>query len=246
MMRKTLLTISSSGDFSVTIKNISKDKYHATPVQRSVKSVQEALIQGLNKDLTVLTSTFEWSVVSEMELAASESALGTIVSQGTTEWTINKRSLPAGIYQVKFNVTLAVGDPVSSKILNAFDYGFIEVIAAPLRAILDGGSSVRWGSEQNVTVDGSLSYDADIGPGIHTGLNFSWSCRSATSVSNTCFGSFQDERNLNRTIITIDPSKLEIDKTFFLRLTVSKDVRSSYAEMSFEIIAGEIPQVTLR
>ena len=230
----------------MTITNISKDKYHATPVQRSVKSVQEALIQGLNKDVTVLKSAFEWSIVSEMELASSESALGTIVSQGTTEWTINKRSLPTGIYQVKFNATLAVGDPTFSKILNAFDYGFIEVIAAPLRAILDGGSSVRWGSEQNVTVDGSLSYDADIGPGIHTGLNFSWSCRSATSVSNTCFGSFQDERNLNRTIITIDPSKLEIDKTFFLRLTVSKDVRSSYAEMSFEIIAGEIPQVTLR
>ena len=50
----------------MTIRNISKDKYHATPVQRSVKSVREALIQGLNKDLTVLTSAFEWSVVSEM------------------------------------------------------------------------------------------------------------------------------------------------------------------------------------
>ena len=245
-MRKTLLTISSSGDFSVTIKNISKDKYHATPVQRSVKSVQEALIQGLNKDLTVLTSTFEWSVVSEMELASSESASGTKVSQGTTEWTINKRSIPAGIYQVKFNATLAVGDPGSPKILNAFDYGFIEVISAPVRAILDGGSSVRWGSKQNVTVNGSLSYDADIGPGIHTGLNFSWSCRSDTSVSNTCFGSFQNKGDLNYGSISIDTSKLEINRAFFLRLTVSKDVRSSYAEMSFEIAEGEVPQVTLR
>ena len=245
-MRKILLTISSSGDFSVTVKNISKDKYHATPVQRSVKSVQEALIQGLNKDLTVLTSTFEWSVVSEMELASSESASGTKVSQGTTEWTINKRSIPAGIYQVKFNATLAVGDPGFPKILNAFDYGFIEVISAPVRAILDGGSSVRWGSKQNVTVNGSLSYDADIGPGIHTGLNFSWSCRSDTSVSNTCFGSFQNKGDLNYRSISIDTSKLEINRTFSLRMTVSKDVRSSYAEMSFEIAEGEVPQVTLR
>ena len=230
----------------MTIRNISKDKYQATPVQRSVKSVREALIQGLNKDLTVLTSTFEWSVVSEMELAASELAQGTIVSQGTTEWTINKRSIPAGIYQVKFNVTLAIGDPASPKVLNAFDYGFIEVIAAPVRAILDGGSSVRWGSKQNVNVDGSLSYDADIGPRIHTGLNFSWSCRSDAFVSNTCFGSFQNEGDSNPAIITIDPSKLEIDKTFFLRLNVSKDLRSSFAEMSFTIAAGEVPQVTLR
>ena len=230
----------------MTIRNISKDKYQATPVERSVKSVREALILGLNKDLTVLTSTFEWSVVSEMELGASESALGTIVSQGTTEWTINKRSIPAGIYQVKFNATLAIGDPASPKVLNAFDYGFIEVIAAPVRAVLDGGSSVRWGSKQNVTVDGSLSYDADIGPGIHTGLNFSWSCRSDTFESNTCFGSFQNEGDSNPAFITIDPSKLEIDKTFFLRLNVSKDVRSSFAEMSFTIAAGEVPQVTLR
>ena len=230
----------------MTIRNSSKDKYQATPVQRSVKSVREALIHGLNKDLIVLKSTFEWSVVSEMELAASESALGTIVSQGTTEWTINKRSIPAGIYQVKFNATLAVADPASPKILNAFDYGFIEVIAAPLRAILDGGSNVRWGSKQNVTVNGSLSYDADIGPGIHTGLNFSWSCRSNTSVSNTCFDSFLNEGDLNRTIITVDPSKLEIDRTFFLKLNVTKDVRSSSAEMSFTIAAGEVPQVTLR
>ena len=95
-------------------------------------------------------------------------------------------------------------------------------------------------------MNGSLSYDADIGPGIHTGLNFSWSCRSDTSVSNTCFDSFLNEGDLNRTIITVDPSKLEIDRTFFLQLNVTKDVRSSSAEMSFTITAGEVPQVTLR
>ena len=243
------LTILFSGDFSVTIRNISKDKYLATPVQRSIKSIQEALIQGLRDDVTILTSTFEWSIVSEKELAVSESALGTIVSQGTAEWTINRRSIPAGIFQVKFNATLTVGDPASPQTLNAFDYGFIKVIAAPVRAIIDGGSSVRWGSKEIVTVDGSLSYDADIGPGIHTGLNFTWSCLNEdgnTSVSDTCFGSFYGERNVSSTVISIDPSKLEIGKTYVLRLTVSKDVRNSFAEMSFEIAAGEVPQVTLR
>ncbi|XP_022798738.1 uncharacterized protein LOC111336838 [Stylophora pistillata] len=240
------ISCEADGDFSVTIRSISKDKYHATPVQRSVKSVLEALIQGLHNDLIVLKSTFEWSVVSEMELAVSESALETIVSQGTTEWTIKRRSVPAGIYQVKFNATITVGDPVSPQVLNAFDYGFIEVIAAPVRAIIDGGSSVRWGYKNIATVDGSLSYDADIGPGIHTGLNFTWSCRNDTSVSNTCFDSFRGERNINSTVIRIEPSKLEIDKTYFLRLSVSKDVRSSFTEMSFAIAAGEVPQVTLR
>ena len=130
--------------------------------------------------------------------------------------------------------------------LNAFDYGFIEVIVAPVRAIIDGGSSIRWGSKNIVTVDGSLSYDADIGPGEHTGLNFTWTCRNDTNVSNTCFGSFHGEGNVSSTIIRIDPSGLEINKTYSLRLTVSKDMRSSFAEMSFAITAGEVPQVTLR
>ena len=233
----------------MTIRNISKDKYHATSVERSVKTVQEAIIDGLTDDVTVLTSTLEWRIVSESELAASESAEGTLVSQGTAEWTIYRRSIPAGIYQVKFNALFTVGDPALPRTLKAFDYGFIKSIAAPVRAIIDGGSSVRWGSKEIVTVDGSLSYDGDIGPGSHTGLNFTWSCLHSegnASMSNDCFGSFVGQENSSSTGISIDPSQLEVKKTYVLRLTVSKNDRSSFAEMSFEIAAGEVPKVTLR
>lgn len=48
------------------------------------------------------------------------------------------------------------------------------------------------------------------------------------------------------TAVSIDPSPLEIGSAYFLRLNVTKDERSSVAEMSFEIAAGEIPQVALR
>ncbi|KAL9954033.1 hypothetical protein ACROYT_G041521 [Oculina patagonica] len=239
------------GDFSVTIRNISKDKYHAIVVERSVKSVQEAIIQGLNNDLTVMSSTLEWRIISEAELAASESADGTLVSQGTTEWTINRRSIPAGIYQVKFTAEYTIGDLSFSQNVTAFDFGFIEVIPAPVRAIIDGGSSVRWGSAEIVTVDGSLSYDGDIGPGDHTGLNFTWSCTDAddiATISNDCFGSFVGEVNEFSTAISIDPQagQLQVGKAYVLGLTVSKDNRSSFCEMLFEIAAGEVPQVALR
>lgn len=196
----------------------------------------------------MLKSVLEWRLVSEAELAASGSADGTLVSQGTAEWIINRRSVPAGIYQVKFAVSITIGDPAFPQTLKAFDYGFIQVIAAPLRAIIDGGSSVRWGSTETVTVDGSLSYDGDIGPGAHAGLNFTWSCIDLvdnTSVDYGCFGAFTNE-NVNATAINIDTTQLEIGKAYVLRLTVSKDTRSAIAEMSFEIAAGEIPQVTLR
>lgn len=190
----------------------------------------------------------EWRLVSEAELAASESAEGTLVSQGTAEWVLNRRSVPAGIYQVKFAASITIGDPAFPQTLKAFDYGFIQVIAAPLRAIIDGGSSVRWGSTETVIVDGSLSYNGDIGPGNRTGLNFTWSCRETVqnaSLSNDCFGAFVME-NVTSATIGISTRQLAVGKKYILRLTVSKDVRSSSAEISFEIAAGEIPRVTLR
>ena len=238
-----------TGDFSVTIRNISKDKYHATVVKRSLKSVKEAIILGLQSDAKVLASTLEWRIITEAEMSASESEEGTLVSQGTTDWTINRRSIPAGIYQVKFTASYKIGDPALPQTLTAFDYGFIEVIAAPVKAIIDGGSNVRWGSVDTVTVNGSLSYDGDIGPGNYPGLNFAWSCfysEDNASLSNDCFGSFVGDVNAISTSITIDPGQLVVGKSYVLRLTVSKDERSSIAEMSFEVSAGEVPQVALR
>ena len=234
-----------TGDFFVAIRNISRDKYRATLVKRSAKSVQEAIIDGLPDDVSVLESMLEWRIVSEMELASSELVEGALVSQGTAEWSINRRSIPAGIYQVIFNASFMVGDPEFPQTLKAFDYGFIEVITAPVRAIIDGGSSVRWGPKEIVTADGSLSYDVDIGPGNHSGLNFAWSCLdSNASLSSDCFGSFVGGGNSISTII--DPGLLEVGNTYVLRLTVFKDERNASAEMSFEIAVGEIPQVTLR
>ena len=235
-----------TGDFSITIRNISKDKYLPTTVKRSEKSIQQAIIKDL-PDKPVLESVMEWRLISEEELAASESPVGTLLSQGTTQWTINRRSVPSGIYQVKFTASIKVGDSVSSGTLKAFDYGFIRVIPAPLRAIIDGGSSVLWGSKDTVTVDGSLSYDVDVGPGNYSGLIFTWSCYHVgdnKSSSDNCFGSFKGDVTL--TSIGIIPRGLEIRKLYVLRLTVSKDERSNFAEIVFEIAAGEIPQVSLR
>ena len=195
----------------------------------------------------VFEKILEWRLISEMELAASESAEGTLVSQGTTEWTINRRSIPVGIYQVKFTASYKIGDPEFPQTLIAFDFGFIEFIAAPVKAIIEGGSSVRWGSIDPVTVDGSLSYDGDIGPGNLTGLNFAWSClQENITMSSNCFGSFVGVVSAMSSVITIDPGKLDVNKSYVLRLDLTKDTRSSFAEMFFEIATGEVPQVTLR
>ena len=229
----------------MSIRNISKDKYHPTPIRRAVKSIQEALIEGLPDGVSIVESLLQWRLVSEAELAVSESAEGTLVSQGTAEWIINRRSITSGIYQIKFTASVRIGDPAAPQTLRAFDYGFIESIPGPVLAIIDGGSSVRWGSPEIVTVDGSLSYDGDIGPGIQTGLNFTWSCSRNNLTSFDCFGAFVNE-NDNATAITINTDYLQVGNAYVLKLTVSKDTRMAFAEMNFEIAEGEVPQVVLR
>lgn len=236
----------------MTIRGISRDKYQPNIVKRTVRSTLQATIAGLPGDVRILKSVLEWSVISEMELATlTETAVGVVMSRGKTEWTIKRRSVPTGIFLVKFTASYTVGDPESTKTLASFNYGFIEVMPAPVRAVIDGGSSVRWGSVGIATVDGSLSYDEDIGPGNRTGLSFIWSCldpEENDSVSNDCFGSFYGVPVVNfiPTSIIIDPGQLEINKTYILRLNVTKGERSSLAEISFEIASGDIPQVALR
>lgn len=197
----------------------------------------------------MLYSVLEWRLISEAELAAAESAEGELVSEGTAEWAIERRTLPAGKYQVKFDASITIADPTFPQTIQAFDYGFIEIISGPLRVVVDGGSSVRWGSNEMVTIDGSLSYDEDVGPGSHSGLNFTWSCRTQeqnASMSYDCFGAFSQRGDLNLTSVTIDTSVLEVGHSYILQLTLWKDVRSSSAEMTFEIASGDLPRVILR
>ena len=78
----------------MTIRNISRDKYYATPVPRSAKYVLEASIGNLPAGGSTLETVLEWRMLSEAELAASESLDGTLMSQGTTEWIIKKDPYP--------------------------------------------------------------------------------------------------------------------------------------------------------
>lgn len=207
------------------------------------------MIKGLPAGAKVLDSLLEWRLISEAELAAAESAEGELVSEGTAEWAIDRRSLSAGKYLVKFDASITIGDSTFPQTIQAFDYGFIEIMSGPLRVVVDGGSSVRWGSNETVTIDGSLSYDEDVGPGSHSGLNFTWSCGAQgqnASMSYECFGAFSQRGDLNITSVTIDTSVLKVGQSYILQLTLWKDVRSSSAEMIFEISSGDVPRVILR
>ena len=150
--------------------------------------------------------------------------------------------------KVKFTVSLTTRESGFLRNVNGFDYGFFQIVSAPIRVIIDGGSSVRWGSKESVTVDGSRTYDLDVGPGDLTGLDFTWSCHDSeanTSLTNKCFVSFVVQANVTSSA-NIDTSRLEVGVVYVIRLTVSKNERSSFTEMSFEIVDGKIPHIALR
>ena len=218
-------------------------------MDRSVKYENVATVKSPPDDLIVLDTKFEWRL-KHVEDSDTEEI---IVAQGTTWWTINRRSMPAGIYRIYFSASYEVETSVpglsgssDTEVLKASDYGFIKVIKAPLFAVIYGGTSVRWGSQVTSTVDGSFSYDGDIGLGSNSGLQFSWSCRRVdkTDFSSNCYSSFTD--GADSAVVTINVARLQVKETYVLRLTVSADERSSVAQMNIEVKSGDLPLVFLR
>ena len=145
--------------------------------------------------------------------------------------------------------SFTIGDSLFSTNLNAFDYGFIEVISGPLVPIIDSGTTARWGSNEIVPVNGSLSYDGDLGPGHGDGLSFNWSCCLLTennSWSPDCFGSFVDQSMDNSAWVFVNTGSLQVGQTFVLRMVVAKDQRSATAEIQFNIVSEGVPLVNPR
>ena len=56
-------------------------------------------------------------------------------------------------------------------------FGYIEVTSTNLVANITGASQVSQGLNELLTLNGTLSHDPDVGPGDHTGLEFTWLCR---------------------------------------------------------------------
>lgn len=231
----------NKGALSATIVNISKEINSPTIIDRSVKYEKGVIIERPPDNMTVLESKLEWLIEQKDEFQVAE-----VVAQGTTIWTINRRSIPVGIYQINFTASYTVETSSGNEVLEATDYGYIKVIKAPLFAVVDAGTSVLWGLKVVSSVNGSMSYDGDVGLESNEGLQFSWYCRRSDEIdfSSDCYSSFID--GSTSPVVTIDPIRLHVKETYVLRLTVSADDRSSSAEMDINTESGELPLLFLR
>ena len=127
-----------------------------------------------------------------------------------------------------------------------------------LEAIISGGAEVFRGLDNNITVNASLSYDPDVGPGDFTGMKFSWSIghiggnysrlRPFSSDSFTAV----DERDIHYStrhtgrVIELNTALLLANKIYAVKLVVSKDDRNSTAFQIVHVVKGDPPEIRQR
>ncbi|KAL9976396.1 hypothetical protein ACROYT_G013694 [Oculina patagonica] len=127
-----------------------------------------------------------------------------------------------------------------------------------LVAIIYGGTEVIRGHQQNITVNASLSHDPDVGLGNHSGMNFTWYYGeitgnysglrttmedSFTGVNQSSIRYFGNDSGLEATLST---SSMLVNKTYAVKLVVSKDCRSSTSYQLIHLVKGDPPEISQR
>lgn len=93
---------------------------------------------------------------------------------GDVVHTIRAQSLSYGLYYYKVtgNIERHAGTAANS-------FGFIAVTSTALVVNITGQMRASQGINKILALNGSQSYDPDVGKGDYTGINFTWLCRRA-------------------------------------------------------------------
>ncbi|KAL9965156.1 hypothetical protein ACROYT_G028918 [Oculina patagonica] len=126
-----------------------------------------------------------------------------------------------------------------------------------LVAIIYGGTEVIRGLTENITMNGSLSYDPEIGD--KKGMNFTWRYGSIPRNNKSCLqllkqGSFppvnlsaiQNEKVSFGRTISINTNATNGSETFVFTLTVAKGYRTASAIQVVHLVKGDPPRIYQR
>ena len=166
--------------------------------------------------------------------------IGTTVGNVTA--TINGKGFDYGLYYLKFTGSI---EGQSGTKVNSF--GYIEVTSSALIANITGDNQASQGINKIITLDGSQSYDPDVGKGEYIGLNFTWLCRkdherfpddiaslpvvlpsSGSTVlpdHGGCYGTGVGKlksRDGASYIVDLDVDKMKGDKDYVIKLVMTK------------------------
>ncbi|XP_059832416.1 polycystin family receptor for egg jelly-like [Hypanus sabinus] len=175
------------------------------------------------------------------------------VGTDTATLHIPRFTLDYGFYRFILNVTLFSSDPNLPRINNSAQVT-VEVTKSTLVALIAGGSYRTVGLEDTITLNASLSTDPD-SPQPHLGLNFSWYCTTKFSDYDTMTLSHNNycrvskpELKWNSAVsqtLVIPPHTLVLNKSFYFRMVVQKDTRTSYFDQTITVLSHIVPKTLI-
>ena len=127
-----------------------------------------------------------------------------------------------------------------------------------LIAIIYGGAEVIRGQNENITMNASLSYDPVVGLGNHTGMNFTWhygeikgnysglQTAARDSLPRINQSSIQYSGSDSGLEVTFNTASMSINKTYLVKLVVTKDCRSWSVFQIIHLVKGDPPEISQR
>ena len=127
-----------------------------------------------------------------------------------------------------------------------------------LVAIIFGGNEIFREENEVVVLNGSLSYDPDVGPGNLTDMNFTWFIGYTNeNYTGNRSPSMVFLRDLNETnvhyfgedlglAIMLNTSSLLGNKSYAIKLVVSKDSRSSSFIQVIHLLQSAPPEISIQ
>ncbi|XP_033098968.1 polycystic kidney disease protein 1-like 2 [Anneissia japonica] len=176
------------------------------------------------------------------------------IKTSLTEIFIPSFTLEYGHYIFELTVTMVLRD--GSLGISNSDNSMLEVVETPFVARILGGSLIVIGWYNNITIDGSDSYDPDSPT---PNFNYNWFCRlmnetfpddviSLIDKKASSGGCFQEGLYVNSgSQLFIPAQTLEGNQTFVIRLVITEPGRKSvHTEQTIFVSPGNPPSIGIR
>ena len=220
-------------------------------IQEQFRSRHFRLEVSATPNCTLNRIRYQWTVYHKQKGVAcsvkgEESTLVNMEEIGTIKpiIAIPKRFLHLGTYCFRFEASL--GSALSTESF------MVSIVESDIVAVIKGGDSRLVGALQQLTLDGSNSYDPDdneeTAQEVKDGLSYLWICRSALSTSSNgmcetitdnklfveghnCF----DDGQVALPVVKIEENTLRAGRTYLFELHVMKGGRTATAQQQVRL-----------
>ncbi|XP_066287702.1 uncharacterized protein [Branchiostoma lanceolatum] len=172
----------------VTLSGGGADQSAALAVERRVPlTIQSTLAISCNESYTV---AFRWQLFHSAR--GRLEAVSLAVPATSADLSIPRNTLLYGLVKIELNATVSINRTGEQNSLQGQQW--VEVLPAPLVALISGGSARAVGRRGTLVLNASSSYDPDGIIADSMDINFTWNCR--TENGTFCAGVFGQDGNV--------------------------------------------------